>query len=136
MEEGGDMRQLLLMLMTAIISLAAFDTRAEQVTYPKDKETRIKLGYAAAECAAFYIRAKQCEDKNKKPYRGIDSFIDAYSTIARETLGDIAEKCILDDTNKIILHTQECGITSELIFQYLEKCGSLILSLPPSGKAP
>ena len=123
------MRKLLLLLMTAILSLAAFDTRAEQVTYPKDKETRIRIGYEAAECAAFYIRTKQCEDKNKKPYSKIDSFIDAYSTIARETLGEIAEKCIVDDTNKIILHTQECAIPPELIFQYLEKCGSLIRSL-------
>ena len=123
------MRKLLLLLMVTIVSLAALDTRAEQVTYPTDKDARISLGYEAAECAAFYIRTKQCQDKNKKPYSEIDDFIEAYSTIARETLGDIAEKCILDDTNKIILHTQECALTSELIFQYLEKCGSLILSL-------
>ena len=97
------MRKLLLLLMTTIISLAAFDARAGEVIYPEDKETRIMLGYAAAECAAFYIRVKQCQDKNKKPYSEIDNLIDGYSTIARETLGDIAEKCILDDTNKIIL---------------------------------
>ena len=130
------MKKLLLIVVATIISLAVLDAHAEQVTYPKDKEARIALGYAASECAAFFIRAKQCQDGNKKPYSQGDSFIDAYSTIARETLGDIAEKCILDDTNKIILQTQECGITSELTFQYLEKCGSLILSVDIGGKAP
>ena len=130
------MKKLLLIVVATIISLAVLDAHAEQVTYPKDKDARIALGYDAAECAAFYIRAKQCEDKNKKPYSKIDDFIEAYSTIARETLGDIAEKCILDDTNKIVLRTQECNITSELIFQYLEKCGSLILSVDISEKAP